>query len=318
MGQEQASGWAALVVLVCCIAGWWLSWRSAAKVARRKAWSTFWRISACTAAACIASFSAFCISGGLLLPDPTNAGHIVATAGALLLIPLAIVLWRANPSTQPQPAAQHQAPMLAPAPAPALAAAHTPEPSPTPEPQALPREFLFSYIDHYGQTSRRRVRVMRIASNDGRQYLEGFCLERNAMRTFRVDRIDGDLTDAETGELLNVYMLLASTKARSQMDYTPSAFAGAWGDEDEAFDGGGGDDEATTSATTVLFTGFSRTRKAELEAAARAAGWVVRSTVGPTLDYLVTGPKAGPAKIAKANELLVTVIDEEVFELLAA
>lgn len=159
---------------------------------------------------------------------------------------------------------------------------------------------------------------MRIASNDDRQYLEGFCLERNAMRTFRVDRIDGDLTDAETGELLNVYMLLASTKARSQMDYTPSAFAGARGDEDEAFDGGGGDDEATTSATTVLFTGFSRTRKAELEAAARAAGWVVRSTVGPTLDYLVTGPKAGPAKIAKANELLVTVIDEEVFKLLAA
>lgn len=186
-----------------------------------------------------------------------------------------------------------------------------------PAPQTLPREFLFSYMDHHGQASRRRVRVMRIASNDGRQYLEGFCLERNAMRTFRVDRIDGDLTDAETGELLNVYMLLASTKARSKMDYTPPAFADTWDDEDEGF-ADGGDDEASSSATTVLFTGFSRARKAELEAAARAAGWVVRSTVGPTLDYLVTGPKAGPAKIAKANELLVTVIDEEAFELLAA
>lgn len=186
-----------------------------------------------------------------------------------------------------------------------------------PAPQTLPREFLFSYMDHHGQASRRRVRVMRIAGNDGRQYLEGFCLERNAMRTFRVDRIDGDLTDAETGELLNVYMLLASTKARSKMDYTPPAFASTWDDEDEVF-AGGGDDEASSSATTVLFTGFSRARKAELEATARAAGWVVRSTVGPTLDYLVTGPKAGPAKIAKANELLVTVIDEEAFELLVA
>lgn len=149
---------------------------------------------------------------------------------------------------------------------------------------------------------------MRIASNDGRQYLEGFCLERNAMRTFRVDRIDGDLTDAETGELLNVYMLLASTKARSKMDYTPLAFDASWN--------GSRENEAAISATTVLFTGFTKARKTALEAVAEAVGWEVRSTVSKSLDYLVCGPKAGSAKVSKAEEFGIEVINEVVFSVL--
>ena len=39
----------------------------------------------------------------------------------------------------------------------------------------------------------------------------------------------------------------------------------------------------------------------------------MRSTVGKTLDYLVTGPRAGPSKITKAQELGVTVVDEDIF-----
>lgn len=173
----------------------------------------------------------------------------------------------------------------------------------------LPREFLFSYIDHNGGSSRRRVRVMGIASNDGRQYLDGYCLDRNATRTFRVDRIQGALADAETGELINVYSLLATTDKRRHMDYTPAKPEFSGSEAGEEFDD-------AEPGTTVLFTGFTKARKEELEAAAEAAGWEVRSTVSKSLDYLVCGPKAGPAKTSKAEEIGVTVIDEDVFEVL--
>ncbi|WP_052369824.1 helix-turn-helix transcriptional regulator [Comamonas aquatica] len=171
----------------------------------------------------------------------------------------------------------------------------------------MPREFLFSYTDHEGQSSRRRVRVMGIASNDGRQYLDGYCLDRNAMRTFRVDRIQGEMTDAETGELVNVYRLLAGTDKRRHMDYTPAKPDFSSPETGEEFD-------AEEPPITVLFTGFAKARKAELEAAAEAAGLEVRSTVSKSLDYLVCGPKAGPAKVTKAEGLGVEVIDEYVFE----
>lgn len=168
----------------------------------------------------------------------------------------------------------------------------------------FPREFSFSYVDYNGEQSQRQVRVMGIASNGEQQYLEGYCLDRQAVRTFRTDRIQGELIDMETGELVNVWHLLAQTEKRRSMAYKPSK-------------------ESMPSAnrewqTAVLFTGFSQSRREELEDIAFAAGWDVRSTVGPTLDYLVTGAKAGPAKVSKAEQLGVTVIDEDVFHALAA
>lgn len=172
----------------------------------------------------------------------------------------------------------------------------------------FPREFSFSYVDHNGEQSQRSVRVMGIASNGEQQYLEGYCLDRQAVRTFRTDRIQGELIDMETGELVNVWNLLAQTEKRRSMTYKPSA-----------------QDSSTAAATAthrewktaVLFTGFSQSRREELEDIALAAGWDVRSTVGPTLDYLVTGPRAGPAKVAKATDLGVAVIDDFEFESLA-
>lgn len=169
----------------------------------------------------------------------------------------------------------------------------------------LPREFSFAYVDHDGEQSQRTVRVMGIASNGEQQYLEGYCLDRQAVRTFRTDRIQGELIDMETGELVNVWNLLAQTEKRRSMTYKPSAH-----DTSAA---------AATSThrewqTAVLFTGFSKSRREELEDIALAAGWDVRSTVRPTLDYLVTGPKAGPAKVTKATELGVAVIDDSEFE----
>lgn len=302
MGEEQSGGIAFLAVLLLCIGGGWAAWRRTSAIAQQRGAGRWARWGACFAVACVAVFGVFCVSGGLLLPDPTNAGHTVATTGAFLLVPLVFMLWRmAKPRTSATGQALAEVATGAPMPM-SLDAANDADTL------SLPREFRFAYTDQEGQASRRRVRVMGISSNDGRQYLDGFCLDRNAARTFRVDRVQGDLTDAETGELVNVYRLLASTDQRRLMDYTPSKAEVVWSELHEEFD--------EEPPTTVLFTGFPKARKEALEAAAVAAGWVVRSTVSQSLDYLVTGPKAGPAKVTKANGLFVTVIDEDVFEAL--
>jgi len=307
MEGEQPGAFALLAVLVLCIAAWWWAWRRTSVTAKLRGAGRLIQLIACFAVACLAFFGMFCLSGGILFPDANGAGHIVATLGAIVLGTLVLVLWRmsAPSADKPTTALVSAVPVSEPVAVPVVSADDFGAPS-------LPREFLFSYTDAEGQSSRRRARVMGIASNDGRQYLDGFCLDRNAVRTFRVDRIQGDLTDAETGELVNVYRLLAGTDKRRHMDYVPPQKTGVDGSEfGEEFD-------SEEAPTTVLFTGFAKARKQELEAAALAAGWVVRSTVSDSLDYLVAGPKAGPTKLVKAQELFITVLDEDEFYALAA
>lgn len=291
---------AGLFVLFCVVAAWWLAWRTQAKIAKCKGWGALGRICACSAIALLAAFSVFCITAGVLLPgsgDAKDGGPIVATAGFFLLVPLVFALWKASKSSAKESDSaevQLQKILTSSSGSGALGI-------PT-----LPREFLFSYVDHDGQATRRRVRVMSLSSNDGRQYLDGYCLDRQAMRTFRVDRIQGDLTDMETGELVNVYLLLASTNERRKMDYSPSVVDEVWPDFDSLPNDLG-------SLTTVLFTGFDKAHKAELENIAIAAGWVVHSTIGPRLDYLVIGKRAGSKKLSRAKELSVTVVNEADF-----
>ena len=129
--------------------------------------------------------------------------------------------------------------------------------------------------------------------------------ERGDTRTFRTDRMRGDLTDMETGELVPIKRLVASVHTRARMEYRPT----------------GPVLKPITKKqrqTAVLFTGFSTRRRGELEALADSADWSVRASVGSTLDYLVIGKNGGPSKVAKAEELGVTVIDEETFLALAS
>jgi NAD-dependent DNA ligase len=173
----------------------------------------------------------------------------------------------------------------------------------SPEKVTLPHVFTFSYEDHHGVPTRRTVRIMSVGTNGFQRYLEGYCLSRQAVRTFRTDRITSDLTDQETGELIPVSRLLSDVRTRMTVNFTPAST---------------GLKRSTKPSRvwqkSVLFTGFSTKRREKLEAMAEKIGWDVRSTVGPTLDCLVTGPNAGPTKVAKANELGIEVIDEFEFE----
>ncbi|WP_333983490.1 hypothetical protein [Ectopseudomonas khazarica] len=56
----------------------------------------------------------------------------------------------------------------------------------------------FMYEDSAGDVSYRTVTVHSVTAN----HLKGECHTKKAERTFRLDRIIGDLTDCETGEIL--------------------------------------------------------------------------------------------------------------------
>lgn len=57
----------------------------------------------------------------------------------------------------------------------------------------------FTYEDAVGEVSYRTVTVHSITDN----HMKGECHERQAERTFRLDRIIGDLTDCDTGEIMS-------------------------------------------------------------------------------------------------------------------
>jgi len=67
----------------------------------------------------------------------------------------------------------------------------------------------FEYCSALGEVSQRRV-VVRVIEDE---YFEGRCLTRNAMRTFRFDRVQGDITSEESGEVANPYDWAAGIEA---------------------------------------------------------------------------------------------------------
>jgi NAD-dependent DNA ligase len=162
----------------------------------------------------------------------------------------------------------------------------------------LPRRYRFTYQGFSRDEGQRTVLVQSIGENEANTYLEGHCEQAKAPRTFRTDRISGPLLDMDTGELLQVQELLDMVPQRSYVDATsPSAPAR----------------KSKEWRNAVLFTGFSQDRRDKLEEMAEAAGWLVRGSVGPTLDYMVTGPCAGTSKLTQAQEHGTLVVSEDAF-----
>lgn len=70
-------------------------------------------------------------------------------------------------------------------------------------------EVEFRYRDSEGARSKRRVLVTEMAD----EYFVGFCLLRNATRTFRYDRVHGLVTHIDTGEMLSCEEWLEQAEA---------------------------------------------------------------------------------------------------------
>ncbi|MCG3785714.1 MULTISPECIES: BRCT domain-containing protein [Delftia] len=264
----------------------------------------------------------FLLAGGL---TPTPQGSMVmAVAGLLVLSPYAYVAWRTRRRNQAEAkvsAAHTSAPDFS---APPSATADSPAPTPAVAPivpelfhlvaspagatqpgaaarstsNPLPHRYRFTYQGFSGEEGQRTVLVQSIGENGANTYLEGRCEQARAPRTFRTDRISGQLVDMDTGELLQVHELLALVPERSYVDVSPPTSSRP---------------KVQEWRNAVLFTGFPQKRRDELEEMAEAAGWLVRGSVGPTLDYMVTGPKAGTSKLAQAQEHGTIVVGEDDF-----
>lgn len=257
--------------------------------------SSFWTIA-------LPSAGVFALSLALGNTEFWPSSSVVAVA--------CFVLWR---DARQQQSTDSKTPPSSPVPQPstpgftsiiATHAAPAPAPAPMPQVIALPCTFTFSYRSQDGGYSPRTVNVTGISSNGGHAYLDGFCQDRKGNRTFRTDRIRGDLADAETGELVPVKRLLSSVRSRSSMDYKPPAPAPR------------SRSAAREWQTAVFFAGFRGGKLNELEGLADAAGWQVRGAISHTVDYVVRNGSAGKKQLAEAENLGIPVIDEDTFRTL--
>jgi hypothetical protein len=69
------------------------------------------------------------------------------------------------------------------------------------------KSYLIDYQDFDGNVTRRTITVKRISKEGGCIYIKAYCHLRDELRTFRRDRIIGQIIDEETGELLDKEIL---------------------------------------------------------------------------------------------------------------
>jgi|24BtaG_2_1085350.scaffolds.fasta_scaffold03185_4 NAD-dependent DNA ligase len=141
----------------------------------------------------------------------------------------------------------------------------------------------FDYEDAKGNVSTREVSQW---SDDG-WLLTGICSSDNRRKTFRRDRIQ---VVHEGGESLKPISMPQHLVDRA---ITAS--------------------KKRSDSLEILFTGFAKTRRAELETAAAESGMRVCKTVTVGLSFVCGGPTAGPTKLRNAQAKGVPVLDEADF-----
>lgn len=184
------------------------------------------------------------------------------------------------------------------------------DPAPPPRP-ATPLPYLeghnldtvrFAYVDANGDRSDRRVVVHQLEGT----CFQGLCLSRRATRTFRLDRVRGDITSESSGEVQEPWAWARSlAKSTSSPSTLPPQAAPVPNPA-----------PAPVPVGEVLFTGFARAERDALEQLADAHNWRVRKSITKNLTVLVTGTRAGESKLAHARAAGVQVMDRWAFELL--
>lgn len=168
----------------------------------------------------------------------------------------------------------------------------------------LPDQISFLYENAEGEMTHRDVNVHTANSNaNGDHYIEGYCMTVHGNRTFRIDRIISAITRAATGEILVADLwfeqLDDSSNLRTVRNFKPKTLV-----------------STSEGPTSIMFTGFKKAEREDMELLAENVGWKVKKTISPTLDYLVSGKNAGPTKMSLAEKLgilIVPMIDSDDF-----
>lgn len=162
--------------------------------------------------------------------------------------------------------------------------------------QTISNQIQFGYTDAGGNYTFRNVRVLSVDS----EYLEARDLDKKSDRTFRVERIDDEIIDLETGEIVSKLNWLKQYNV-TQIKHKEPIYTSHW------------DEPIVAPKIEICFTGFTKAKRAELEKKAEENGYLVRKSVTLNLNYLVCGKTAGPSKIAKANDSGVVILTEDEF-----
>ncbi|EWH03720.1 hypothetical protein [Halomonas sp. BC04] len=141
----------------------------------------------------------------------------------------------------------------------------------------------FEYQDAKGNVTTREL----VNWKDDGWLLKGFSAFNDAFRTFRGDRViqfhsGGDHLKPRPMRQRLVERAIAATKALNDN-------------------------------LEILFPGFAKDRRAQLEAAATEAKIQVRKTVTQAYFFIFADPNAGPTKLRKAQGQGVSVLDESDF-----
>lgn len=162
--------------------------------------------------------------------------------------------------------------------------------------QTISNKIQFGYTDAGGNYTFRNVRVLSVDS----EYLEARDLDKKSDRTFRVERIDDEIIDLETGEIVSKLNWLKQYNV-TKIKHKEPIYTSHW------------DEPIVAPKIEICFTGFTKAKRAELEEKAEKNGYLVRKSVTLNLNYLVCGKTAGPSKIAKANDSGVVILTEDEF-----
>lgn len=269
-------GLATLLALAVLPATWWALARFM-KINGRPWW---WRHIVGVTLAPMAAAGVSLILGSLVGVTDENGeplGLAVAIGGLLIGSPAFITLaisWRA---ARQKPALAYAPKAVTPPTPTRSVSAPAPELQATSAASGTRQNLRFVYEDARGNLSTRELR----AWNATARYIKGYCVERDALRTFRRDRVI---------EFLQGEELLDTAHAPAVRPSTPKA-----------------------GPLEILFTGFGEETRRELEADAELEGMKVRKTLTKNLDFLCAGPNAGPRKMAEASERQITVMDEDEF-----
>ncbi len=156
----------------------------------------------------------------------------------------------------------------------------------------LEDEVLMDYVGHDGHTTHRKVRYK---STDDHLFY-AYCYLRSEVRSFRFDKIK-NLTNVDF-KYISVDDWIEHRTGRRYESRPPSSY------------------KSNKNSHEILFSGFSKLEREEMEDLAKGHGFMVRKSVTKNLDFLVCGPRVGAIKVQKAEEQGVMILREEQFDAL--
>lgn len=150
----------------------------------------------------------------------------------------------------------------------------------------------FDYENAEGELSSRTVSVYEVDY----PYFTGMCHTQAGERTFRFDRIVGLVFLNESQKFVAPHELHDLLRGYNEQDLRRQRRA------------------EQKNQLEILFTGFPKALRADLEEIAKSSGMMVRKTVTENLDFICGGPRAGPVKQKQAAEVGAVFISGDQFK----